>query len=1080
MTLTPLNDLHGQTAEESMIGALVLRQSATALQEGFSSQPHFRLNSHLMEISQKAGEAVETSSRITKNRSSAARTSSLGSQKRSPTRALQSEFDQCDTLVVPPNSKFRVGWDFVSVALIILDAFLLPLTMAFDLDFSPFMDNPTGGDVVLQILSVTSLIFWPLDMAMSFNTGFYRKGTLQLKRKDIAVNYFRTWFPFDVAVLVVDYAAGFLTNISEEQEDFLRPLRSARYLRLMRTLRILRIFKAGKVNVIIENLVISMGRQWLILLFTIGRMLMVIGGVTHVLACIFFVVGKAVSESENLEMGSWIEIAGIATAQPSIQYVHAIGWILLPPAPPQLDPASGLEHVVAILVFVLTVLVIGSALSILTGTLHEIRQVNNERSRKRRELRIFLQTKAVSTELMMRIMSYADYKMTRHSPIGYDTSLISPILHAELATFQLGDHLRGHPLYLLTAKIFPYVFAEFCRALDKMYFSEAESVFIEASLAAHMYITSHGAFSVGTELEMANNVVHFVDEHRYFAEVAMYVEAVMHDCTLVAESFAEVFLLSGHKLADILSHSPPCATMFVEYATEFITRYTVPDGDVCAHDILEAADDCAKHACECNSFYLDLYMDDRKAIRYLSLTPLTSKPGRTASPSNFTSMVLTSSTMPTLADLRDAFVELDVESGLHARFSEPKEQERAESAILCLVALVRDDYIAYTMPQRENARLTESQWQQLRSILVWADPTKEKLLAAILLLAIRGIGKFRSLTRQLPTLRRRPEAAVRYILDKHKDAIPSAESMDEHMWKLVTNSLEVQQEFNFAQMLQGENAAGNLAQLKGFIQDRGGEDALKFFVIILLGFMSGLAGGIGSRFMTCSNAETTIMGLGTLKHVLEEDPARLYWTYIYHRGLGLSQAPQTCEDLAVVRLACLCRIQTQKDFWSLQKSWATLGLLAQQELCKHLLADGISNDAVIFEFLPLCLERANTNPFVTVPCFLEVLVELTQAVRSASSSLYISPGKILTVDLADMAAFILMVRNSYIFQTCLTRAKLNTQDNRIFLEITQDNWRRVSEPHTDVIMLASSVRELVRKQLKEPRLPLSIDSYCSV
>ena len=64
---------------------------------------------------------------------------------------------------------------------------------------------------------------------------------------------------------------------------------------------------------------------------------------------------------------------------------------------------------------------------------------------KRRELRIFLQTKAVSTEplglaecvhaclaeadvwcctapvlharLMMRIMSYADYKMTRHSPM---------------------------------------------------------------------------------------------------------------------------------------------------------------------------------------------------------------------------------------------------------------------------------------------------------------------------------------------------------------------------------------------------------------------------------------------------------------------------------------------------------------------------------------------------------------------------------------------------------------------------------------------------------------------------------------
>lgn len=43
----------------------------------------------------------------------------------------------------------------------------------------------------------------------------------------------------------------------------------------------------------------------------------------------------------------------------------------------------------------------------------------------------------------MRIMSYADYKMARQSPIGYDTSLISPMLEAELATFQFGG-ARGH------------------------------------------------------------------------------------------------------------------------------------------------------------------------------------------------------------------------------------------------------------------------------------------------------------------------------------------------------------------------------------------------------------------------------------------------------------------------------------------------------------------------------------------------------------------------------------------------------------------------------------------------------------
>lgn len=39
--------------------------------------------------------------------------------------------------------------------------------------------------------------------------------------------------------------------------------------------------------------VISMGRQWLILAFTVGRMLMAIGMVAHILACTWFGLGQA-------------------------------------------------------------------------------------------------------------------------------------------------------------------------------------------------------------------------------------------------------------------------------------------------------------------------------------------------------------------------------------------------------------------------------------------------------------------------------------------------------------------------------------------------------------------------------------------------------------------------------------------------------------------------------------------------------------------------------------------------------------------------------------------------------------------
>ena len=39
--------------------------------------------------------------------------------------------------------------------------------------------------------------------------------------------------------------------------------------------------------------VISTGRQWLILAFTVGRMLLAIGMVAHIMACIWYGLGKA-------------------------------------------------------------------------------------------------------------------------------------------------------------------------------------------------------------------------------------------------------------------------------------------------------------------------------------------------------------------------------------------------------------------------------------------------------------------------------------------------------------------------------------------------------------------------------------------------------------------------------------------------------------------------------------------------------------------------------------------------------------------------------------------------------------------
>ncbi|CAE7946924.1 Cyclic nucleotide-gated cation channel alpha-3 [Symbiodinium microadriaticum] len=1066
----------------SSLGGDALFFSAEML--GASAHSHMRLNSHLMELSMRAAESAHVLKKERMKTGYLSPSKEISQYTSGGANTVLTELERCESIlqVIPPNSKFRLAWDLCGVLLIVLDAFLLPMTMAWsEWEVTPMPSSISFSSRVLQIFAIISLAFWPCDIIVNFNTAFYVRGFIETRRWEIAKRYAYTWLGFDICVVLLDFAAGFLGQASEDAPaDFLQPLRSARYLRILRTIRILRILKAGKINVLLENLVISMGRQWMILAFTVGKMLIAIGAVAHILACIWFALGDTVQSAGQHR--SWLEFAGITREQGAtfeIQYIHSLIWMLLPPSPPPLDPFSGIEHAAVLILFVTTVLVIGSALSILTGTLNEIRQVNSERSKKRRELRIFLQTRAVSTELLMRVMSYADYRMTRHSPVAYDPSLISPMLEAELATSQFGSILNAHPLFEFISSSYPAVFAECCRVLNKHFYCEGEAVFSEGSLAEKMHISSHGTFKLTAEAYPQDHAL-IEDDCHYFAEISLYVEAAVHRCSLHTDSFSEVFSLTAADFAKILVNSPLCTTMVIEYANEYISCYTaVPatkEGGIWHKAEWER--ECAQIACTNNSFYLEEHVDNRQVLEALDLaspqnslegaeTPYAAAwLGANGAEATLTPMDFVTSVVPgqgtadsTVASLREAFLELDLEHGLHARFSDAKEQERAESAILSLVALARNDYDMYTAAQNQQNRLTNTQWQNLRELFDWTDATDEKLLAVIFLLAVKGISKYRSLTRQLPVGHQRPEKAMKYILELFPLAVPSAASLSSDAQEMMAKMLDMQGIFNFAQMLQGENVPANLGDLKSAVQSYGTEELLKFYVLYLLGFMSGLAGGKGSRFMTRSNARATLLGLAMLKHVLEQDPAPLYWTYIHHRGLELSRRAEQPSDLALLRLACNCRAQTADDLARLQDAWDHLTAQEQVELTKHFLADGITTPAIVCEFLPLCLERARSNPFVTVRTLLQVLVELLQAVRSAAPKDH----KIVTVDLADLAAFILMVQNSYVFQTCLARATLSLREERFYVDVSQENWRRIAEPPSDIVLLAGSVRELVYK-----------------
>lgn len=1050
-----------------------------------------------------------------------------------------------------PHQKFRLIWDMAGLLLILVDAVLLPLSLAWDVGIEP-TDNVVGTWINCFSFFL-ALIFWSTDVLIQFNTGYYHNGRLEMSRRRIAQHYTQTWLLFDILLISLDVATA-VYQFGMSESGGASVLRSMRALRVLRAFRLLRLLKMSRLSAVIEEASIAAGRQWLVLVVAIVNTTLTILVCAHVLACFWFWIGRDRFEKREI---SWIELSQAESVSGPIQYMHALQWILTPPAPLVVAADSGLERAYCIFLQGCTVVVIGSSLSKITGTLTELRTINSEGSRRRREVRQYLHAQKVSMELTSRIMRFVDYKLDRQSSVALDPSLLSPSLRIELHVSQRGHMLKPHPLFDLLNEIHPEVFAAICGAVEKQVFGKMEMVFQAHSWAECMWITGTGRFlvvpsDVGFDMDdltisrsatVAEATQSFTGCH-WFTEAALFAEAVTHDCSLRALTFAEAFTLKGEDLARTLMNSPDCTALFCEYGKDLLAKIAIEK----SKDTWSSAkaEELSRTCLQQNSYFQEVHPDPKtvlhnvhlfKDVVYLQAWAAARASGMaemkkilndrfwtlqrkgksllfSRGDSNAKSAVANSSEdlqleaevqqeeeyvdntstvspeqsykrakeqLQDLAEgllnkkvkvsevagsLSDSIPELMEKRGTHDVFGQAVEREKSESCCISLMALVVGSYQDYTEPQPPQARLSENQWNQLQELVQWTQPTASMIRAALVLLAIRALGKSKRILQQLPPNYHRPETAVIFLMRTYPDVVPSVKSLDEEELELMSEALEVHKDFNLAQMLQGENVPASVFQLQEVIK-RLGMEIFRFYILFLLGFMSGLAGGQGSRFMTARNAGSVIAGVTTLLHILDSSPQGIYWSYIELRARQLNGIPcGSPEDMALARLACLARVQDQKGFKSLRQSWELLGLRERNTLVRHFLADGIDEHAFVCEFLPDCVAKARDNRHIGLPLLLEVLVNLIEHLQGVEIKLSSEHQgvKMISVNLSDMAEFIPIVQNRFIFSTCISRSKIKMEDSRWYLQMTSANWSRTHEPDSDTTTLAYGVKELLQRQ----------------
>lgn len=218
---------------------------------------------------------------------------------------------RCFKIVIPvldPDSKILVFWNIIIGVLMVYVVIVIPYKMAF-----VEVDDSTS-----KTIDTTINYFFIADILIIFNVAIRKDGKLVIKRKDIFLDYFKSW-------LILDIVASLpLTDIidSGQLSSTNKILRLSRFSRLSKISRFFRIIKVARffkkiafINAVQDYININYGISRLIT-FIVCFII-----ITHIIACMWYFF-PLLYDSQN----NWVNAKNIQDESNVRKYLFAIYW----------------------------------------------------------------------------------------------------------------------------------------------------------------------------------------------------------------------------------------------------------------------------------------------------------------------------------------------------------------------------------------------------------------------------------------------------------------------------------------------------------------------------------------------------------------------------------------------------------------------------------------------------------------------------------------------------------------------------------------------------------------------------------
>mmetsp|Transcript_23172 Transcript_23172/g.51170 ORF Transcript_23172/g.51170 Transcript_23172/m.51170 type:complete len:1068 (+) Transcript_23172:69-3272(+) len=356
------------------------------------------------------------------------------------------------SLMVEPESPRRLSFDVMSMFVLIFDLVYTPYSLTWS------VPDDVGNPVVLATTT-----FWLTDMCLSLLTGYHTsEGHVEMRFKQVVLHYLRSWFAVDCACVVGDIINIFpmlvfnqSSGSSNSLTRLLRVAKLARFLRVLGMVRMLRIM--AQINTFMEAELSEVWRM-MVKIFQISALLLWLG---HCVACGWWSLGKFGSLSHSRTGERWVDTyMGLEQAEtidelgPAYQYVVAYHWGLaqITLGAHDVNPLNVPERIYTISCNLFGLLFGGTLISVLSATLLDLKEMNQEREMKMRQLREFLSQHQVKATTRILVLGQVQDRIKQRETIltEKDVSALEVLSHHLMRELRFGlfsPHVQSHMLF---------------------------------------------------------------------------------------------------------------------------------------------------------------------------------------------------------------------------------------------------------------------------------------------------------------------------------------------------------------------------------------------------------------------------------------------------------------------------------------------------------------------------------------------------------------------------------------------------------------------------------------------------------